>query len=59
MNELKASSCAGKSGFATWALAHKRLKRMLRRGERGLTMYRCRICRLWHIGSKNAGDRRV
>ena len=45
--------CAGKAVHPTRAQAKAVLKRMMRRRLRNarLEVYRCRKCRLWHIGN--------
>jgi hypothetical protein len=56
------SACRGKSGFSTPEFARKVLHRSSD-GHSGLTVYRCHVCRLWHIGhhqgNKHEGKRPV
>lgn len=53
-----AATCYGKQSFENGAQAHRRLREMAskskrkhktRRGIRGV-VYRCAVCRKWHIG---------
>ena len=60
-----AQSCAGKEAYASSSLAHKVLKRRLKRGPRKAT-YHCPFCGAWHIGGeprtvhqKSVGDNRM
>jgi hypothetical protein len=52
--------CAGKEAFAERAIAQQVLERRRRRGRerdfrRPLRVYRCDLCRAWHIGSFGKG----
>lgn len=54
-----AVSCTGKLGYATASGAHDTMRRMAKRDkfktERGrhLNVYRCKICRQWHVGGSS------
>jgi len=63
LDHLIASSCEGKTGFATAALArhaarntrranHYRRRRSRSRRQPRVHTYRCRFCRLWHVGTQ-------
>jgi hypothetical protein len=44
--------CEGKSAFATWAQAARRVKSMARRdSSRRAQAYRCQFCKQYHIGN--------
>jgi len=47
----RAASCAGKTAYALFSDAAKDVRRRRKRRVR-LAVYRCRHCRLWHVGSK-------
>lgn len=55
--EYRITSCAGKVPFVSAKLAHEVNKRRTGRGMRG-TVYRCRVCGVWHIGGHARDVRR-
>lgn len=50
------ASCRGKNGFQTAKHAHQAIPARAMHGH--VTVYRCEVCRLWHIGSHLSSPRR-
>lgn len=43
------AACQGKHGYVSPALAHQSAGRA--RLKKGIQVYRCKLCGLWHIGA--------
>jgi len=48
------ASCAGKTKFLNWDLANKMAKKATKKSRTRVSVYRCDICRSWHIGGRHS-----
>lgn len=51
------ASCRGKNGFQTAKHAHQAIPARAMHGH--VTVYRCEVCHLWHVGSHLSPKRRL
>lgn len=59
-DEFAIASCMGKARFASHAAASRIQRRRGRKRDNGLRagqVYRCQVCRNWHIGRRSDQDR--